>query len=189
MRKIVFSLFLASWIGVSAQDVTIREVFRQMPDSIVPYLAENNRLDCMDFIDSKMEAVVTNSLGGKSKMIQLTEQFLAMNLNSASTIQMRLLPVEEPVDSARQVVCVVRTYGTDHRESTVMFYSTKWRQLPASEYMTWPEGYRIAEAQLSAEEPVLTLSSVQYLDLPANEEQQKRSKTSISLKWIGRFIN
>ena len=36
-----------------AEGLKMREVFKQMPDSLLPYLSENNRLDFIDFIDSK----------------------------------------------------------------------------------------------------------------------------------------
>ena len=62
-RGLMAGIFLCLTLTVMSQ-TTMRDVFRQMPDSIVPYLTENNRLDFIDFIDSNMKAEVTNAFGG-----------------------------------------------------------------------------------------------------------------------------
>lgn len=65
MRKWIVAALFASITGqVSAQDVTIRDIFKQMPDSLMPYLSQNNRLDFIDFLDSHMKAEVRNTFGG-----------------------------------------------------------------------------------------------------------------------------
>jgi len=164
----------------------MRDVFCQMPDSIVPYLAKNNRLDFVDFIDSNMDAVVTNSLGGKSKMKKLTANYASLQLNDAASLEMRLLPVTAPVDSAQQIICLVRTYGKDFRESTVTFYSLKWRQLPVADYLV--SDARAFVAKLAEDAPILTLTTIDYLDSPANEEQKTHPQSLTTLKWEGRFV-
>ena len=52
----------------SAQGLALRDAFRQMPDSVMPTLTQNNRLDCLDFLDAGMKAEVRNRLGGTSVM-------------------------------------------------------------------------------------------------------------------------
>lgn len=189
MRSIFLPLLLAATLVAVAQ-TTIRDVFKQMPDSIVPYLDANNRLDFIDFIDSGMKAEVNNALGGKSVLQKLTDDFLDLSLNEAATLQMRLLDIAEPIDSANQVICMVRTYGSDIRESTVQFYSIKWRLLPTADYLTMPEsdGLTMFIATFGEQEPTLTLQSECRLDAPANEEQKEIGKKQITLKWKGRFV-
>ena len=133
MKKTLFlMIILLSALVVKAQTTTIKEVFKVMPDSLMPYLSQNNKLDFIDFMESNMEAKVTNSLNGTSRMDQMNDQFLSLTLNEASKVQMRLLPVSELVDSMRQIICVVRTLGTKGQESTVSFYSCSWRPLEQS---------------------------------------------------------
>ena len=86
-------------------------------------------MDLIDFTASKMNAEVDNTLGGKSRMQKLTDRYVSITLNEASSLEMKLLPVKEKVDSANQIVCMVRTYGKDVRESTISFYSVKWKKL------------------------------------------------------------
>ena len=85
----------------------MRDVIKQMPDTLVPYLKQNALLDFIDFKDSGMKAEVSNDFGGKSQLVELTDDFALLTLNSASQIQMRLLDVKEPVDSANQIICMV----------------------------------------------------------------------------------
>ncbi len=186
MRKFICFLFFFGILAAPAQEVTMRDVFSQMPDTIVPYLDKNNRLDFVDFIDSHMDAVVNNSLGGKSTMDTLTADYLSLKLNDASSLQMKLLPVKTPVDSAQQIVCLVRTYGKDYRESTVDFYSIKWRKLPNKDYLICND--QVFEATLDAEAPMLTLSTTNKLDMPATEEQKETFQSLTILKWEYAFL-
>jgi len=186
MRKFICSLFFFGFLAAPAQEITMRDVFSQMPDTIVPYLDKNNRLDFVDFIDSHMDAVVTNSLGGKSTMDTLTADYLSLKLNEASSLQMRLLPVTVPVDSAQQIVCMVRTYGKDYRESTVDFYSLKWRKLPRKDYLTCDD--QLFEATLDAGTNALTLTTANKLDLPATEEQKIIPQSLTILKWNNIYV-
>ena len=185
MRKIFVIYFLLGTLGMFAQ-TTMREIIKSMPDTIVPYLTENNRLDLIDFIDSGMKAEVSNMLGGKSEMSKLTDRYTYITLNEASTLQLRLLDMEIPVDSANQIVCLVQTYGTNVRESKITFYSLKWRRLPTTDYIVLPDGMWIAT--LDDESPILTLMPEVQLDTPANEEQEQLPKSSTILKWDGNIL-
>lgn len=186
MRKAVFHILLTlclltTAVGMNAQ-TTMRDIFKAMPDSLVPYLSENNRLDLIDFLDSNMKAEVTNLLGGKSTLLQLTDSYLSLLLNEASTLDMLLLPYNgSDADSATQVVCMVRTVGSDVRVSTVTFYTPTWQPLPTSKFINLP-GEPVV-AVLNADGPAMTLVPETKLDFPANEEQKAIQKPSINLKW------
>lgn len=185
MRKLTLLLSLLCAVGLSAQTV-IRDVFKNMPDSVIPYLTENNRLDMIDFMASSMDAVVANALGGKSQMLALTDQYAFIRLSESSDLAMRLLDVTEPVDSASQVLCLVRTYGSDIRESNVAFYSLSWRQLPTNDYFSHPDETFVAT--LDKESPTLTLTKKFYFDELLKEEQEDIKEMSIILKWCNCFV-
>ncbi|MBR6998224.1 MAG: DUF3256 family protein, partial [Prevotella sp.] len=40
------------------------DLFKAMPDSLMPYLTKNNRLDMIDFMEANMKAEITNQLEG-----------------------------------------------------------------------------------------------------------------------------
>jgi hypothetical protein len=186
-RFILLYLALLVWsLTVSAQS-TMREAFQQAPQSLMPYLTENDRLDLIDFLDSGMKAEVTNQLGGKSELLRLTERFLSLNLSQGLSMKMLLLDSPEPVDSVTQVICLVRTYGIDCRESTVQFYSMKWRQLLTADYMeALPQETFLAD--LDEQETLLTVQPGCDIETKAVEEHQNEDKWAFKYKWNQKFV-
>ena len=132
MKKYLLGLFLAVVIGpVSAQDMKISDIFREMPDSLMPYLTENNRLDFLDFLDSNMKAEAKNRFGGNSEMTVLADDSLSIRMSESLHCDIFLLPLEEPIDSITHVVAVVETFLVDsiYGQSTVSYYTPDWKKL------------------------------------------------------------
>ena len=149
MRKWMMAMLFASITGqVSAQDLKMRDVFRQMPDSLMPYLTQNNRLDFIDFIDSDMKAEVTNMMGGVSEMTALTDDSLSIRMSDALRVDMLLLDLDVPVDTTRQVVVFVETFLTDsiYGESVSKTYSVDWQ--PVTKALSFNELQRKRLEQL-----------------------------------------
>lgn len=146
MRNIFLSLLLALSISGMAEDVQIRDVFRQMPDSILPTLSVNNRLDMIDFMDSHMKAEVTNLLEGKSEMTALGEDRLTIRVSDALNISILLLNTTEMIDSCNQVVCLVQTYGTDSLclNSKIEFYTIQWQKLSHTPQLSETDKHRVS---------------------------------------------
>lgn len=119
-------------IHIGAQDM--RALLVAMPDSILPLLTKNNRMDCVDFVDSKMKAEVKNRLGEVSELKVLTKDYLLLQMTSQSTVEMKLLSVN---DSAK-VVCVVRTVCAPVCDSAVEFYDISWKRLKTADYIACP---------------------------------------------------
>lgn len=183
MRTVLLLLPLLMALGASSQ-TRMRELFRQMPDSIVPYLTVNNRLDFIDFIDSHLKAEVQNALDGRSRMTLLTDSALSITLNEASLLDMRLFSLTESADSVREVICLVRTYGREQQESTVEFYQTDWLPLPVTRFMSLPHG--MFTAKFDGDTPTLTLTLKNSFERPASEEQKTHEDVLIILKWNGK---
>ena len=159
MRRWILTALVAAMIGqASAQDsesrastsspaTKISEVFKQMPDSLMPYLTQNNRLDFIDFMESNMKADVTNDLGGTSQMTALTDDSISIRLNEACLMDILLLNTTHDVDSCRQVIAIVRTIGreNDIQESVEpQFYTVSWKPLPVAPQLTETDRKRLA---------------------------------------------
>ena len=125
-------LFLCITSVCSAQELALRDVFRQMPDSLLPTLTQNNRLDFLDFLDAGMKAEVKNRLGGTSVMTVLTSDSLSLQVSASLRVDMLLLPLAEPLDSVNQIVVVGETYLADsvYGETTVRYFTIDWKPLP-----------------------------------------------------------
>lgn len=160
-------------------------MLKQMPESIVPYLSENNRLDLIDFVDSNMKAEVHNLFDGKTELVRLTPQYAAFSLNEAARMEIRLLDAFEPVDSANQLICLVRTYGSgDIQDSQVEFYSVNWRILDTATYIKLPDV--MFTATLNENSSTITLTIASPLDRPVSEEQKAPEKVLTSFEWNGK---
>ena len=132
MKRYLIAALCALAVGqVSAQDLKMRDVFKQIPDSLVPYLSQNNRLDFIDFLDSNMKAEVRNKLGGMSEMTALTDDSLSIRMSNALQVDMLLLKLDQPVDSIQQVVVFSQAFLTDsvYSDSKVLFYTPDWKLL------------------------------------------------------------
>ena len=128
-RLFALGLWLIAFTSqASAQDLMIRDVFKQMPASLLPTLSENNRLDMLDFMASNMKAEVTNRLGGKSEMTDLTNSTISIRMSEALKVDMLLL---ESKYSDSEVICLIETFGCDtlSLESRVRFFTTSWELL------------------------------------------------------------
>jgi len=123
-KRIVISLlsFLVSYNVLLAHN--IRDYLRNMPDSLCPILSKNNRLDMIDFIDSKMKAEVSNKFEGKSEMTALTDSFADIKMSERSSVQMRLFNPTENKDSL--AIAMVYSYYAPEKESILRIFSTNW---------------------------------------------------------------
>lgn len=133
-RVIVSGLFLLlSGIACMTWGRTMRDVFVQMPDSLIPLLSKDARLDCVDYIDSGMKAMVKNQFGENSSLQVLTEQYARISFSSVATWELKLL-----TNGQDSMVCLVKTYGTPVPESTLSFYDLKWKKIPLRRYIVMP---------------------------------------------------
>ncbi len=190
IRKIV-GLLLTGWLATcpfpSVAQVKMRDVLRTMPDSLVPYMSENNRLDCIDFKDANMKAEVRNTLDGMTELLTLQDDYAVFQLNAARRMELRLLPTTVEVDSCKQIICIVDTYGQDAKESRVMFYSIRWQPQPVTTYVSLPADPFMAS--LDEQEQNLIVTPSDYLEKPASKEQEVVKYVSTKFKWELNFFN
>ena len=114
----------------------MKSVFIAMPDSIAPLLSQVNKEDCVDFLDSNMKAEVTNRFGGKAEMKVLTGDYVLMQTTPGSTLEMKLLPVND----STKVVCMVKTVCASACDSEIRFYASDWsKELSKDDFLQQPD--------------------------------------------------
>ena len=130
-RILCLSLLSFVTMAMQAQTMKVRDVFRQMPDSILPYLTENNRLDMLDFMDSHMKARVQNKFDGYSEMLTLTDDSLTIQMSSMMRLTISLLSTTKEIDGAQQLICLKRTVGDSSKikQTICSYYSVLWQKL------------------------------------------------------------
>ena len=143
IRWLSLALFALIMSQASAQELKMRDVFKQMPDSLMPYLTQNDRLDFIDFIDSDMKAEVANRLSGNSELTALTDDSLSIRMSDALRVDMLLMTLDEPIDSITQVVVFAETFLVDsiYGETIYHTYSTDW-QLLTNVCIPWNEAQK-----------------------------------------------
>jgi len=119
MKNIISIIAFVFSATLSAQEVKMRDVFAQAPDSIFPLLTKNNKLDCIDFIENKMRARVKNKFDTYSELTTLTDNFLRIQISEKSSAEMKLVN--------DTLLCLVRTYYGPGADSQVYFYNTQWQ--------------------------------------------------------------
>lgn len=210
-RLAAASLLFALCANATAQQMGMNDVFRQMPDSLLPTMSKNNRLDMVDFIDSGMKATITDNLDGQCTMDTLTANYAHISMGGSMTVELKLLPsTNELADSSRQVVCMVKTFGSEAKESTVSFYTEKWTPLPitlspaeyAETLCTRPdtmsaERYAgispenelvLVAATLSPNDNTLTLTPQMPLQTEDEEKDMTAIMRSITMAWTGKLF-
>ena len=134
MRKLF--LILLSFCALSATAQDMKSVFIAMPDSIVPLLTQVNKEDCVDFLDSNMKAEVTTRFGGTAEMKVLTEDYVFLQTTPSSTLEMKLLPVND----STKVVCMVKTVCASACDSEIHFYTSDWKgKMAVGDFLQKPE--------------------------------------------------
>ena len=136
MRKIIYIFtFLMIVFAKQTKAQEMRKIFVEMPDSIIPLLTQSNRADCVDFIDAKMRARVTNRLDGHSELLELTPDYLNIKLTSHTSMQMKLLPCL----SGDTIICMINTVCAEACDSRIRFYTKEWQQInPPTELFKKP---------------------------------------------------
>lgn len=135
-------LFFA--ITLQAQDM--KTLFVALPDTLSPLLTKVNRQDFGDFLSCNMKAEVQNRFGKNSEMLKLTDDYLLLKMTSVSQVEMKLLPVND----STQVICVSKTYNGPVSDTEISFYTTDWKRLPTSDFISLPAAddfYLLPESQ------------------------------------------
>lgn len=123
------TFFVIGWCGIlplHAQQEA-KTVFVNMPDSLLPFLTAVNRADFIDFLESNMKAKVENRFGNESEMTELNKNYIRIQLTPQSTWQMKILSTSD----STQVICTVATACAPVCDSSISFYTTDWKKLPA----------------------------------------------------------
>lgn len=126
MNRLLSLLILALFTTVPCISANMKDIWLSMPDSIIPYLDKNLRLQFLDYESLHVNTTVTNKLHGESKLDTLTSDFIRVQLSQSSSIEIKRLPYA----TGDSILCVIKTYGTDMKESQIAFYNQQWDMLP-----------------------------------------------------------
>ena len=121
---VLMALMLMWSIGAKGES-GMEQAFASMPDSIIPYLTKNNRLDCIDFIKNNMKAEVENLFGGKTVMTVMTDNYLKLQLNQITDVEMKIFKVE----GKDSILCMAKTIKTPEADTEIKFFNLNWEEI------------------------------------------------------------
>ena len=118
MKKILIIIcFLTCWLGVSAQN--LREVWMEMPDSILPYLIKSQRTELADYVEMKAEPAVLSTFGDSVRIERMTNNYLLLKANEATRLEIKLLD--------NNTLALVQTWMAPAAESKLSLFNLQWQ--------------------------------------------------------------
>lgn len=114
------------WAQGTDADITIEKVFVAMPDSMIPQLEEPWRKDLIGLYKEGKEARLKNLMEGYSKLEEMSDNFIAVQITDRSRIEIKLLPLINNT----HIVCLVRTVFGPIADSQLSFFTTDWEPIP-----------------------------------------------------------
>ncbi len=134
-KRVTYILLLLLAVTLHAEARTpMRQWLVAMPDSVMPLLTKNNRMDFIDFYDAQMAAVVTNRMDGSSRMNRLTDDYVQIKYTESTDVEMKLLPINDSTD----VLCMVTTVRAAVDDSRIVFFDAEWKPLSVASYLLEP---------------------------------------------------
>lgn len=206
-RKAIIAAMLTASIQHGVAQTSIADVWKSMPDSIIPILNSNARNEILEM--SKFGSAVTtkNLLGGDCKLITMTKNMIDVRLTEKTGVQLLTL---EKADSTK-LICMNKYFGSPAIDSDVTFYTEDWKKdasisipsICADEYFSScsvsaakdscdseyefailpPVTTAICLSDKDGGEILLTANAPLYVSTEKNEN--KRPKLQKSLKWNG----
>lgn len=125
---------LAASMGVSGKSMA--EIWKSMPDSLVPYLGAKQRQEMIEFKSMGLSGETEHLLHGKSRIDTVTADYMSVRLNASASLVIKRLPRH----TGDSVICVVRTWKAEHSESTARLYDETWQPVAWSGNSTEESG-------------------------------------------------
>lgn len=178
---IVFSISVTAW----AQEVKMRDIFAQAPDSIFPLMTKNNKLDCIDFIENNMRARVKNKFDTYSELTMLTNDYLRLQQSEKSMVEMKIF--------SDSLLCMVHTFLGPAADSEVSFYNLNWE--PVSYPLERPKADDFFPPETDAEvsgllrQLPLIKAALSPEDTTLTWELQTTELTKVQKKTAERFLH
>ena len=117
MKKIFLILLVTfSLLPLNAQNM--RQIWLEMPDSIVPYLNRSLRTELADYVTMGMKSEVMNALRDTTRIEKLTDDYILVQLSNATKLEIKSLDAS--------TIAMVQTWCGPLAESKLSLFSNNW---------------------------------------------------------------
>ena len=166
-KTLIIICFLACWLSVSAQ--SLREVWVEMPDSILPYLSKSQRTELADYVDMKADPAVLNSFGDSVRIERMTNNYLLVKANEVTRLEIKLLD--------NNTMASVQTWMAPVAESKLSLFNLQWQ--PKEVVVGYQEN--IIKLESMSDEDFAELKTMMYPRL--KEYRLSADNNSLSVSW------
>lgn len=125
MRTLIFIAALFMCATTAKAQTSITKIIETIPREIIPYINDNSREEISKFTDENDSLSIKNELNGNTTIRKRNDDYVRIDLNESSSLQIKLLIVNDTT----QIICMVRTMKSPLPESEIAFYSTEWEKL------------------------------------------------------------
>ena len=134
----------------------MHDVFKSMPDSVLPLLTKNDKLDHLDYFDSHVVTDVKDRFGTPTRLLALTDDYALLRTGERTDVAFKLLNCT----NGSRVICQLSTCEVDSMpDTTVRFYTTHWQPLDKSRYLNIDATNDFVELRFSAASTELTATT------------------------------
>lgn len=135
IRAIALGVYALLWAGTAAwaQLPKMQNLFLEMPQEVVPTLGDVERSKIIEAFKKGSEYnpevhPINNMLGGKVVLHQLTEDYIKLELDSLTEMQMKVLPFK---GRNNYVIAFVATSKVKPAQSVIVFFDKQWEKIDA----------------------------------------------------------
>lgn len=132
-QTLIAALVLIAALTANAQ-LTARQAFISAPQSILPELTANARLDMLDYFTSNLTTPTDNLIGGKSRVLSLNDRQIGIKVSNASVVEIVMLPSDKDT-----LVAVITTVFTPQPDSRLQVFTSDWSTDVTDKVFTAPQ--------------------------------------------------
>lgn len=166
-KTLIIICFLTCWLCVSAQ--SLREVWIEMPDSVLPYLSKSQRTELADYVDMKADPAVLNAFGDSVRIERMTNNYLLVKASKVTRLEIKLLD--------NNTLALVQTWKAPVAESKLSLFNLQWQ--PKEAVVVYNEN--IVKSDSMSEEEFADLKSLMYPRM--REYRLSADNNSLSVSW------
>ena len=124
-KKII--TFILSVVMVSANAQTVGDMFMSMPDSLFPYLTQEQRVELVKLkqVDTSTSAVLRSVFNCSVSLDSLEAACMTVNIDSTMTVAMARLATV----SGDSLYCLLQTVSAPERETVASIYNKVWEKV------------------------------------------------------------
>jgi len=145
--KIIIILFLLSFSVHRIQGQTASELFVKLPDAEFLPLTVSNRLDLIDLYKAGQNATVKNRFDDSCLIVRMTDNYLQIQTGK-NTVELFLLPMINDT----KIIGLIQTVCAPVCDSKLDFYTTSWKKLSASVFITFANKYDFLKEGINPED-------------------------------------